>query len=85
MHPAYATKLGLYVGKIDVSVQKIDGSHLDIFGIVIANYSLKNKLGIVRFFQKIFSLANIGLEMVLRMPFLTLSKVYIWFTEQKLV
>ena len=54
MHPAYATKLGLRARKIDVGAQKIDGSHLDTFGMVIADCSVKNKLGRVRFFQKTF-------------------------------
>ena len=50
MHPAYAIKLGLYARKIDVGVQKIDGSHLDTFGIVIADCSVKDKLKRVWFF-----------------------------------
>ena len=50
MYSAYATKLSLHARKIDVSIQKIDGSHLDTFGIVIADYSVKNKLGRARFF-----------------------------------
>ena len=37
MHPTYATKLGLYTRKIDIGVQKIDGSHLNTFGMVIAD------------------------------------------------
>ena len=54
MHPVYATKLGLHTSKIDVSAQKINGSHLDIFGMVIADCSVKNKLERVRFFQETF-------------------------------
>ena len=50
MHPAYATKLGLRTRKIDVGEQKIDGSHLDTFGMVIADFSVKDKLGRIRFF-----------------------------------
>ena len=50
IHPAYTIKLGLSARKIDVNLQKIDGSHLDIFGIVIADCSVKNKLGRVQFF-----------------------------------
>ena len=42
MHPAYTTKLDFRARKIDVGIQKIDGSHLDIFGMVIANCSVKN-------------------------------------------
>ena len=53
--------------------------------MVIADCSVKNKLGKVRFFQEIFLLANNGLEVVMRMPFLTLSKADIWFTEWQLV
>ena len=50
MYPAYPTKLGLCIRKIDVGAQKIDGSHLDTFGIVIADCSVKNKLRKIRFF-----------------------------------
>ena len=53
--------------------------------MVIADCSVKNKLGRVRFFQKIFLLANIGLEVVLGMPFLILSKADVRFAERKLV
>ena len=44
MHPAYATKLGFRARKIDIDAQKIDGSYLDIFEMVIANCSVKDKL-----------------------------------------
>ena len=43
MHPTYIMKLGLRDKKIDISIQKINRSHLDIFGIVIADYLFKNK------------------------------------------
>ena len=75
MHPAYTMKLALHARKIDVDIQKIDGSHLDTFEMVIADCLVKDKLGRVRFFQKIFLLANIDLEVVLGMLFLTFSKV----------
>ena len=45
MHPAYATKLGLRARNIDVGAHKIDGSHLDTFGMVIADCLVQNKLG----------------------------------------
>ena len=85
MYPTYATKLGFRARKIDVGAQKIDGSYLDTFGMVIAEYSVKKKLERVRFFQETFLLANIGLEVVLEMPFLNLSKADIRFAEQELV
>ena len=85
MHPAYTTKLGLCARKIDVGIQKIDRSHLDIFGIVIANCLVNNKLKKIQFFQKSFLLANIGLEVVLGMLFLTFSRANIQFAEQEFV
>ena len=44
VHSTYVTKLGLHAKKIDVGEQKIDGSYLNTFKIVIANYLVKNKL-----------------------------------------
>ena len=85
IYPAYATKLGFRIRKMDVSIQKIDVSHLDTFGIVIADCLIKNKLGRVRFLQEIFLLANNSLEVVLGMSFLTPCKADIWFAEQELV
>ena len=85
MNLAYATKLGLCTRKINVGVQKINRSYLDIFRIVIADCSVKDKLGRVRFFQETFLLANIGLEVVLGMLFLTLSKEDIRYVERELV
>ena len=38
MTPAYAAKLGLQVRKSDIGAQKIDGSTLEIFGMVLANF-----------------------------------------------
>lgn len=44
MHPTYITKLGFCARKINVGIQKIDGSHLDTFKLVIVDCSAKNKL-----------------------------------------
>ena len=53
--------------------------------MVLVDYLVKNKLGKVQFFPEIFLLANIGLEVVLGMSFLTLSKADIRFAERELV
>ena len=50
MYPTYTTKLGFYARKIDVNIQKIDKFYLDTFEIVIADYSVKDKLQKVEFF-----------------------------------
>ena len=85
IHPAYTTKLGLCTRKIDVNVQKINESHLDIFEIVIADCSVQDKLERVQFFWNTFLLANIGLKVVLEMLFLTFNRANIRFAEREFV
>ena len=84
MTPAYASKLGLRVRHTDVGAQKIDGSTLQTFGMVLANFQVEDKLGRTRFFQETFLLADISAEVVLGMPFLTLSNVEVQFEEKEL-
>ena len=69
MTPTYAAKLRLKVRKTDIGVQKIDGSTLKTFGIVLADFQVEDKLGRKRFFQETFFLADITAEVVLSMPF----------------
>ena len=73
MTPAYASKLGLRVRHTNVGAQKIDGSTLQTFEMVLADFQVEDKLGKARFFQKTFLLADISAEVVLGIPFLTLS------------
>ena len=50
MTPAYAKQLGLQAQKTDIGAQKIDGSLLWTFGMVIASFQIEDKLGRTRFF-----------------------------------
>ena len=50
MTPAYAKQLSLQVQKTDVGAQKINGSSLRTFGMVIAGFQVEDKLGRARFF-----------------------------------
>ena len=84
MTPTYAAKLGLVIRKTDVGAQKIDGSALETYGMVIAGFSVQDRLGKVRFFEETFLLANTSMEVVLGMPFFTLSDVDIRFAEKEL-
>ena len=84
MTPAYAAKLGLYVRKTNIGAQKIDGSTLETFGMVLADFQVEDKLGRARFFQETFLLADISAEVVLGMPFLTLSNADVQFVEKEL-
>ena len=81
---AYAAKLDLQVRKTDIRTQKIDGSTLKTFGMVLADFQVEDKLKRARFFQKTFLLADISAEVVLGMPFLTLSNADVQFVEKEL-
>ena len=85
MYPTYSTKLGFCTRKIIVGIPKIDGSYLDIFKMIIADYLVKNKLEWVRFFYGTFLLANISLEIVSEMLFLTFSKANVRFAKREFV
>ena len=73
MTPAHAAHLGLKVRVTDVGAQKIDGSSLATYGMVIAAFQVVDKLGRSRFFQETFLLADISMEVVLDMLFLSFS------------
>lgn len=73
MNPANAKKLSLQVRKTGFGIQKIDGSSLNTFGMVIASFQIKDKLKRVRFFQEIFLVADTRMDMVFGMHFLTFN------------
>ena len=50
MNPSYTENLSFKVLKINVRAQKIDGSILETFRMVIADFLVKNKIGRPRFF-----------------------------------
>ena len=80
----YASKLGLKVCFTNVGVQKIDGSTLKTFKIVLASFQVKDTLRKAWFFQETFLLADLNIEVVLGMPFLTLSNADIKFAQKEL-
>ena len=51
--------------------------------MALADFQVEDKLGRARFFQETFLLANISVEIVLDMPFLTLSNANIQFIEKE--
>ena len=73
IHPTLARKLGLPIRPTDVGAQKIDGTILDNFEMVVTAFSMTEKANQVRFFKEIFLVANVSPEVVLKIPFLTLS------------
>ena len=84
IHPTLARKLGLPIRPTDVRAQKIDGIMLNIFGMVISAFSVTEKANQVRFFEETFLVANVSPEVVLEMPFLTLSNADVNFAGREL-
>ena len=81
MSPAYAERLGLKTRKTNVGAQKIDGSALETFGMVIADFQVEDKGSRPRFFQETFLVADTKFEVVLGMPFLKISNANVAFSE----
>ena len=79
MSPAYAKKLGLKTRKTNVGAQKIDGSALETFGMMIADFQVEDKGGRPRFFQETFLVADTKFEMILEMLFLKISNANVAF------
>lgn len=47
---AHSAKLDLKIRKTNIEAQKIDGSSLNIFEIVLADFQIEDKIGKARFF-----------------------------------
>ena len=84
IHPALTEKLGLVVRTTNVGAQKIDGTTLETYGMVVAVFSVTDQANRVRFFEETFLVANISPDVVLGMPFLTLSGADVDFPKRKL-
>lgn len=82
--PAYVKKLSLRMQKTNVGAQKIDGSSLNTFGMVIAGFQIQHKLEKARFFQETFLVADTKIDVVVGMRFFILSNANIRFAEEEL-
>lgn len=79
--PAFTSKLGFKICSTNVRAQKIDGSTLQTFGIVLTSFQIKDKFGQARFFQESFLLVDTTVKVMLGMLFLTLSNDDMSFLE----
>ena len=84
MHPSFAKQLGLSIWPTDVRAQKIDGTILDTYGMIVAAFSVEDKANWVRFFEKTFLVANVSPEVVFGILFLTLSGADVDFSGREL-
>ena len=85
MNLDFAWKLGLKVWKTNVGVQKIDGSTLETFEMVITDFQVEDKANRPKFFQEIFLVAVTKFEVILEMPFLKISNADISFGKKTLM
>ena len=65
--------------KINVKTQKIDGTTLKTYKIVVSNFSILNKDGIERLLKESFLLDDVYQDIKLRIFFLILNNVDIDF------
>ena len=84
MYPVFAKRLSLVVRATNVGAQKIDGTTLETYRIVVAAFSVTDQADRVRLFEETFLVANISPDMVFGMFFLTLSSVDIDFPKKEL-
>ena len=84
MHPAFAERLNLMIKTTNVGVEKIDGTTLMTYGMVIAAFLVIDQADKIRFFEETFLVANVSPDVVLGMLFLTLSGVDVDFSKREL-
>ena len=84
VHPAFAKELCLSIKPTDVEAQKIDGTMLEIYGMVVAAFLMEDKANQVKFFEKTFLVANVSPEIVFGIPFLILNGADIDFLGREL-
>ena len=84
IHPTFIKELGLPIRSTDVEVQKIDRIRLDTYRMVVTAFLMMDKANYVRFFKETFLVANVSLEIVLEMLFITFSSVNINFLDWKI-
>ncbi len=73
MSQAFAEQLGLKICRTNVGAQKIDGTILETYRMVVSTFSVSDKDRRERFFEESFLLTDVKPEIVFGMPFLTIS------------
>ena len=84
MSQAFAQQLGFKIRKTNVRTQKIDGTTPETYGMVVSTFSVSDKDGKERLFEESFLLADVNLDIVLGMLFLTMSNADVNFQARDL-
>ena len=79
MNQVFTSQLGFKIRKTNVGAQKIDNTTWKIYGIVVSIFSMSDKDGKEKFFEKNFLLADVNLDIILKMLFLIMSNANINF------
>ncbi len=79
MSQAFVQQLVFKIRKTNIEAQKIDGTTLKTYGMVVSTFLVLDKDGKERFFEESFLLADVRPEIVFGMPFLTMSNADIDF------
>ena len=84
MSQAFAKQLGFKICKTNVGPQKIDGTPLETYGMVVSIFFMLDKDGRERFFEENFLLADVRLDIVPEIYFLIISNADVDFQAQDL-
>ena len=68
----------------NVGNQKIDGTIFEIYGIMVAAFSVPDWINKVKFFQETVLVANVSLDVVHEIIFFILSDTDVDFSKEKL-
>ena len=85
IYPTFAKELGLPIRPTHVGAQKIDGTTLNIFRMIVAAFAVTNNTNQIKFFEEVFLVANVSPEVVLEMLFFTPSGPNIDISSWKLL
>ncbi len=84
MSQAFGQQLGLNNRKTNVGAQKIDGTTLETYRMVVSTFSVSDKDGREWFFEESYLLADVSPDVVLGMPFLTMRYADVDFQARDL-
>ena len=68
----------------NIGAQKIDGTILKTYKIVVSTFPMLDKHGRERFLEESFLLTNVKLDIMLEIPFLTICNIVIDFQARNL-
>ncbi len=81
---AFAYQIGLTIWKTNIGTQKIDGTTLKTYGMVVSTFSVSDKDRRERLFEESFLLADVKPNVMLGMPFLTMINADVNFQARDL-